>query len=205
MSSPDTPAPQAAQVRVWDAFVRGFHWSLVASFGTAWWFTEHIGWLHKGAGYLALALVAARVVWGFVGSHHARFVHFVPGPRRLVAYLAALARGREPRHLGHNPAGAVMILFLLVAVVGIGVSGWMLTLDAFWGNETVETVHTGLVDLALWAVAVHVLANIVGGLRHHENLVLSMVTGRKPLAPGRPATAQDRVRPTDEPRHDLTT
>lgn len=183
MSSPEARAPRVESVRVWDRFVRCFHWGLVASFATAWWFTEHIGWLHKGAGYAALVLVAARVVWGFVGSHHARFASFVPGPRTLANYLAALARGREPRHLGHNPAGAVMILYLLAAVAGIGVSGWMLTLDAFWGNDTVETVHTGLVDLSLWAVGLHVVANIVGGLRHHENLVLAMVNGRKPRAP----------------------
>ena len=63
MSSPEARAPRGGQVRVWDRFVRCFHWGLVASFGTAWWFTEHIGWLHKGAGYLALALVTARVVW----------------------------------------------------------------------------------------------------------------------------------------------
>lgn len=201
MSSPEAPAPRGGQVRVWDRFVRCFHWGLVASFATAWWFTEHIGWLHKGAGYLALALVAARVVWGVVGSHHARFASFVPGPRRLAAYLAALARGREPRHLGHNPAGAVMILFLLAAVAGIGVSGWMLTLDAFWGNETVETVHTGLVDLSLWAVGLHVLANIVGGLRHHENLVLAMVTGCKPRTTAR--DGQDPPVPTDSPSSKL--
>ncbi len=194
MSSPEAPAAEGGQVKVWDAFVRIFHWSLVASFGTAWWFTEHIGWLHKGAGYLALALVVARVVWGFIGSPHARFASFVPGPRRLARYLAALARGREPRHLGHNPAGAVMILFLIAAVIGIGVSGWMLTLDAFWGNDTVETVHTVLVDLCVWAVLVHVLANVVGGWRHHENLIVSMVTGNKPVSP-------DKL-PTDPPTHE---
>lgn len=200
MSNPESGAPAGARVRVWDRFVRVFHWSLVASFGTAWWFTEHIGWLHKGAGYAALALVAARLVWGFVGSHHARFVNFVPGPRRLAAYLGALAHSKEPRHLGHNPAGAVMILFLLAAVVGIGVTGWMLTLDAWWGNETVETLHTGLVDVALVAVAVHVLANLVGGWRHHENLVSAMVTGDKPANPAAPVdTAAPAARSSGEP------
>lgn len=181
MSSPE---PRAGRVRVWDPFVRLFHWGLVASFGTAWWFTEHIGWLHKGAGYVALALVAARIGWGFAGRGHARFDSFVPGPRRLFAYLAALVRGREPRHLGHNPAGAVMILFLMAAVLGIGVTGWMMTLDAFWGDETVETTHTWLVDIALAAVVVHVLANVVGSIRHRENLVRSMVTGDKPAETG---------------------
>lgn len=166
-------------VPVWDAFVRVFHWTLVASFFTAWMFTEHIGWLHKGAGYLALALVAMRVVWGFVGSEHARFANFVPGPKKLRNYLGLLIMAREPRHLGHNPAGAVMILFLLTAVTVIGVTGWMMTTDAFWGNGLVENIHTWSVDVTLGAVVVHVLANIYGSWRHKDNLIKSMITGRK--------------------------
>jgi cytochrome b len=167
--------------RVWDRFVRVFHWSLVLAFFAAWASTESIGWVHKGAGYLTLALVAARVVWGFVGSRHARFADFVPGPRKLAAYLGALLRLKEPRHLGHNPAGALMILSLLALVAGIGTTGFMLTLDAYWGNETVETLHVWLVDITLLAVGVHVAANIYGSLRHRENLVLSMITGDKPV------------------------
>jgi cytochrome b len=178
------PAVQApAEVPVWDRFVRVFHWLLVASCVTAWWFTESIGWLHKGAGYLALALVAARLVWGFVGSPHARFADFVPGPRRVAAYIAAYVRGREPRHLGHNPLGALMVLYLLAAVVTVSVTGWMMTLDMFWGNETVETIHATVVDVTQWLVVVHVAANLVAGLRHRENLVRAMITGRK-RAPG---------------------
>jgi cytochrome b len=169
-------------IRVWDAFVRLFHWALVASFCVAWTFTEHIGLVHKAAGYIALALVAMRVVWGFIGSRHARFAEFVPSPRQLREYLRAWVRGQEPRHAGHNPLGALMILFLLVAVVTIGVSGWMLTLDAFWGNGIVEGVHEMAVDLTLLAVGIHVLANIFASMRHRENLILSMVTGRKPIA-----------------------
>jgi cytochrome b len=167
------------QVRVWDRFVRVFHWALVASFLGAYLSTESIGWVHKGCGYATLALVAARGVWGFVGSEHARFANFVPGPQRLWHYAQALLRLREPRHLGHNPAGSVMIVFLLLAVAAIGVSGWMLTLDAFWGNDTVETAHTLLVDVTLVAVAIHVAANLYGSVRHRDNLVVSMFTGNK--------------------------
>jgi cytochrome b len=141
---------------------------------------------------------AARVIWGFVGSHHARFASFVPGPKKLWRYLGAVLAQREPRHLGHNPAGAMMILALLLLVAGIGVSGWMLTLDAFWGNGSVETLHTLLVDATVLAVLVHVGANVYGSWRHRENLILSMVTGRKPAgtteAPALPR-ADDAVRP----------
>jgi cytochrome b len=173
----------APRTRVWDRFVRVFHWSLVASFGTAWWFTEHIDWLHKGAGYAALALVLARIVWGFTGSEHARFADFVPRPGQLARYLGLLVRGREPGYVGHNPAGAVMILFLIAAVIGIAVSGWMMTLDAFWGNEWVETTHTWLVDAAVWAVVVHVLANLYGSRKPGNNLFRAMVTGYKTPPP----------------------
>lgn len=170
----------AATVVVWDRFVRLFHWSLVACCVLAYFSTDSIGWVHKGAGYAALALVGARLIWGFVGSASARFASFVPGPRRLLTYLRAVLRHEEPRHLGHNPAGAVMILALLAAVTGIGVTGFMMTTDAWWGNETVEDLHMLLVDGAVVAVLVHVAANVYGSWRHRENLVLSMITGRKP-------------------------
>jgi cytochrome b len=182
------PTTTQPTVKVWDRFVRVFHWTLVLSFVIAWQSTEQIGWLHKGFGYLALALVLARLVWGFVGSSTARFANFVPGPGKLLRYLAAVARMREPRHLGHNPAGAVMIVFLLVAMAVIGLTGWMMTLDAFWGNDTVETLHVVTVDAMLVAVCIHVAANVYASLRHRENLIASMVTGHKRADPGAAAT-----------------
>ena len=105
-----------------------------------------------------------------------------------MSYLMALFRGREPRHLGHNPAGAVMILFLMLAVLGIAITGWMLTTDMFWGSEWVEQWHTGLVDVTLWAIALHVVANVYESVKHRENMVWSMVTGRK-----RVQTVQDSI------------
>ena len=189
-------------VRVWDRFVRVFHWTLVAAFATAYLSTQSVGWVHKGAGYLTLVLVGSRVVWGFIGSPSARFANFVPGPRRLVLYLRAVLRRQEPRHLGHNPAGAAMILALLGAVLGIGATGFLMTTDAFWGNETVENLHTLLVDGMLVAVAVHVAANLYGSWRHRENLVLAMLTGDKPLdtdEDAAPAKAHLQADPTLHP------
>ncbi len=175
-----------AQVLVWDRFVRVFHWSLVTSFATAYLVTEHIGLVHKGAGYLALGLIAARTVWGFIApGPHARFASFVPTPSGLWHYLRLLVKGREPRHLGHNPAGAVMIVYLLGATLTIGVTGHLMTTDAFWGNDLVETLHTGTVDVTLIAILVHVGANLYESLRHRENMFKAMFTGRKRPLPQR--------------------
>ncbi len=175
--------PVTRQVLVWDRFVRFFHWSLAASILLVALNSNLPQWLHEGLGYFTLALVAARLLWGFVGRGHARFADFVPGPRRLINYLRDLLHGREQRHLGHNPAAALMILFLLAMVAAIGVTGWLLTTDAYWGDETMETLHLTLVNTTLLAVAIHVGAAIYESLRHKENLILAMFTGKKRANP----------------------
>ena len=179
------------RVQVWDLFVRLFHWGLVAMFATAYFSTVGEQWVHNVSGYVALALVAARLVWGFIGSRHARFADFVRSPRDCMRYALAALRGSEPRYLGHNPAGGMMILFLLAMVAGIGVTGWMLTLDAYWGSETVEGLHVALVNVTLVAIPIHVAAAIYESWKHRENLVWSMVVGTK-----READQADSADPT---------
>jgi cytochrome b len=166
-------------VPVWDPLVRIFHWSLVLAFSGAYVLGEDGGTLHDGFGYVVLALVAVRLVWGVVGSAHARFVQFVPSPRRLLAYAKDVAARREARHLGHNPAGAAMIVALMLALVGTGITGWLQTTDAFWGSEPMENVHEWFANSTLALVALHVAGVVFSSLRHRENLVRAMFTGRK--------------------------
>jgi cytochrome b len=167
-----------ATVRVWDPLVRLFHWTLVISFTIAW-LSEDAKGLHQGAGYVVLGLVAVRLIWGFVGSRHARFRDFVPGPQGLLAYLKSLRAGHARRYLGHNPAGGAMILLLLAMLILIGGSGWLSTTDAFWGVEWVENLHAAAANLTVVLVFAHVAGVIFSSLAHRENLVLAMITGRK--------------------------
>jgi cytochrome b len=184
-----TPPPGADAVspptRVWDLAVRLFHWSLVASFAIAWISAEEWQDLHLWAGYAAAALVAFRLVWGLAGTRYARFRQFVRRPRVVVAYLRDVLSGREARYLGHNPAGGAMILALLLALAGLCLTGWLYTTDAYWGVEWVEETHELLANLLLALVGLHVLGVLLASLRHRENLVRAMITGRKrPAAPG---------------------
>ena len=172
-------AARTSRVRVWDPFVRVFHWTLAAAFVVA--YFSHGGYLaaHRLSGYAVTALVVLRVLWGFWGPTHARFADFVPAPRKLAAYLGLLLRGREPRHIGHNPAGGAMIVVLLVLLAAVCGTGFVLDTPQFRDDRDFKQVHDFLTDAALLCIVLHLAGVAYASWRHRENLVAAMVTGRK--------------------------
>lgn len=173
------PPAAGADVRVWDPVVRLFHWTVVAGCVLNLFILEDGERPHEIVGYVIAGALAVRLVWGFIGTRHARFADFVPTPARLAAYVRALLRGREPRMLGHNPAGAVMMLALMALLAGTCLTGWMTTLDAFWGEDWLEALHETLANAILVLALLHAAAALFESWRHRENLVWSMVTGWK--------------------------
>lgn len=180
---PLSPASDARRTpmlaRVWDPVVRLFHWSLVASFAVAWFSANRLENLHIWTGYAAGGLIALRLVWGIVGSRYARFSSFVRGPGRVLAYLRTILAGTEARHLGHNPAGGVMVLALMSGVAGLAVTGWMQYTDTFYGEDWVANLHGYIADGVLALIILHLGGVALASWRHRENLVRAMVTGQK--------------------------
>jgi cytochrome b len=168
-----------ATVKVWDLFVRMFHWSLATLFIVAYATGDEIERVHIAAGYAIVGLLALRVAWGLIGPRHARFANFVRPPREVLAYLRDVVLLRAPRYLGHNPAGGAMIVALIVMLAATCTTGYMMTTDAFWGAEWVEDVHETIANLTVGLVAFHVLGVLIASFEHRENLVKAMITGRK--------------------------
>ena len=166
-------------MRVWDAPLRVCHWMLALSVVTAWLSANVYDTLHEAAGYLAMGVVAFRIVWGLVGTTHARFRNFVRPPAVVLRYLRDLAHGRAARHLGHNPAGAAMAMVLLVMVATSTITGWMQLTYTFFGVTWVEVLHTWSSNLVPALALVHVSGVLIMSLLQRENLVRAMVTGRK--------------------------
>ncbi|GAB4266309.1 MAG: cytochrome b/b6 domain-containing protein [Pararhodobacter sp.] len=169
------------RIRIWDPFVRVFHWSLVAAFAANALFTDPEGKLHDYVGYAVVALVAARLLWGFVGSTPARFSSFLPTLPAIQGQLRDMATGRRRAHLGHTPLGALMIFNLLAVMLAIGATGYMMTTNAFWGVEWVEETHEALVTWAEISVVAHVAAVIYESWRTRVNLPRAMITGVKEI------------------------
>lgn len=191
-------------VRVWDVSVRIFHWSLVISFTIAYLTGEELELVHAYAGYVVLALLCYRVVWGFVGSRYARFSSFLFSPAETMSYIKNVLGGKAKRYLGHNPAGSVMVFVLLIS---LSITVWTgLELYAIEGKgpladnaitlistaradshenggssaeEFWEEIHEVASNFTLVMVFLHILGVLFSGKMHKENLVKAMITGRK--------------------------
>ncbi|KCV81119.1 cytochrome B561 [Actibacterium atlanticum] len=190
---------------VWDRFIRVFHWALVVSvvMALASGFLLDASWirLHLVSGSLAVALVVARIVWGFTGPTYARFSQFIPTLRQISDHLKAGAD--HARHIGHNPLGALMVVALLALIIALGVTGiaalgsglktgpLAASLTASQGPLWTE-LHELAGFILLGLIVLHVGGVIVESRRSRECLACSMVTGRKEerngdlVAPPRP-------------------
>lgn len=93
-------------VLVWDLFVRIFHWSLVILVGLAFLTGDEKSRLHVYVGYTVVLLIALRLIWGVIGSQHARFANFITSPGSALGYLKSMLRGTPEHYPGHNPAAA---------------------------------------------------------------------------------------------------
>ena len=177
------PARPARRVLVWDAPVRVFHWLAVLSFAGAWLTAESERWrlLHVTLGYTLAGLVAFRLVWGLVGTRHARFANFVRGPKAVFEHLRDMVQGRFERHAGHNPAGALVIVALLGTALALTLSGWALFDGP--GGDWLEDVHEGAANAMLALVGLHLAGVALASWLGRENLVGAMFSGRKDVSP----------------------
>lgn len=196
------PSLAQPQVQVWDIWIRLFHWLLLASVSlaavTGFLLDARWIWWHLLAGLSAASLVLARVVWGFLGSRHARFAAFLPRPAQLLAHL----RNQDHRHLGHNPLGALMVMALLALIMALAISGVLVSggwlrmgpLASDLGTQvgrSARELHETMALILLGLVILHIGGVAFESLRSRENLLVSMFTGNKALREEQDAPAID--------------
>lgn len=190
--APRKPAPTQS-VKVWDPWVRVFHWSIVVLLGVSY-ASIQAGrmQLHYLSGYAVLALVLFRIGWGIIGSDTARFARFLRSPIAALRHLAEFSRPEPDREIGHNAAGGWMVLVLIGLLLAQALTG--LFADTGYGDygplaksvsgETSDWLtgwHHAIFDGILIAVSLHVLAVAGYALLKGHDLVRPMVTGRKTL------------------------
>jgi len=169
-----TTAKDPERVRVWDPFVRFFHWGLAVAVLIAFVTEDDLLGLHTLAGYSVMGLIGARVLWGLIGPRHARFSDFVRGRNATLAYLGEVLRGHPARYLGHNPAGGAMAVALIVGLTATTITG-LVTLD----YEGFKEVHEVIAYATLCLIPLHLFGVALASLQHRENLLRAMIDGYK--------------------------
>jgi len=174
---------QSRKILVWDVPVRLFHWLIVLCFTGAYLTAESEQWrlLHVTLGYTMAGLVLFRIVWGLIGTRYARFAEFVRGPGAAMRYLGGLLRRRPEHYVGHNPAGALAIVALLLLALAVTGSGWALYNEI--SGDVLEEVHEFFANTMLALVFIHIAAVVLSSWLHHENLIGAMFSGRKTGTP----------------------
>lgn len=170
---------QGHPIRVWDLPVRVFHWLMVFSFAGAYITAESERWrlVHVTLGYTLGGLLVFRLLWGFIGTRYARFSNFVRGPAAVIRYLQSLLRGQPEHHLGHNPAGAVAIVLMMVLGLAQLVTGWAIYNEV--GGEWLAELHEGAANAMVVIIALHLVGVVSASVQHRENLARAMLSGRK--------------------------
>jgi len=164
--------PQAIRtIKTWDWGVRLFHWLLVAAIAVAFLSSEEGSALspwHVPAGWVAAILIAFRLLWGFVGGEHARFVNLIR-PSRMAGHVRGLFAGRVHASLGHNPLGGIAVIVLLALVAA----------TTFTGITGGEDGHEAIAYILLAMIALHVVAVVAMSFLTRDNLIGAMITGSK--------------------------
>ncbi|MEH6625703.1 MAG: cytochrome b/b6 domain-containing protein [Motiliproteus sp.] len=186
--SSNSPGPD--KTVVWDIYIRIFHWSLVSFFIIAYVTEDDWLYLHSFAGYSITGLLIFRLFWGLIGTRYARFSSFVTHPRKVLGYVKTLFSGHPKHYTGHNPAGGIMILLLIIFLLLTAVTG-MATLAteglgplantflASMSDDWFEDIHEALANLVLLLIGVHIAGVVVSSVLHRENLIRAMFDGRK--------------------------
>jgi len=190
---PITSNENRKEVSVWDPLVRIFHWVLVVSFIVAYITEDDFLTIHSWAGYIILGLLAIRILWGLIGTKHARFSDFIFKPSHVIQFLKDTLLLKAKRYIGHNPAGGAMVILLMASLLMTTLSGliilgieesqgplasWLSGVSHSVG-DVIEEVHEFFANFTLFLIFVHVVGVLVESLIHRENLVSSMINGKK--------------------------
>lgn len=204
-----SPAKSAAPPRLWDPVVRMTHWGIASAVLLNALITKGGSVVHVSLGWVAMALLLLRLIWGVLGTREALFAAFPPNPAAAFAHLGGLLGGKRQREYpSHNPAGALMVYAFWITLASAIATGLVMTSGATpmrvaadkaavasgdWSaliregdddegtafGKATKEVHEVAANLLLILAALHVAGVYVEGRVMRRNLVAPMLFGAK--------------------------
>lgn len=184
-------------MKIWDGFVRVYHWSQVVLLGSLWYTADEglMEW-HFTLAYLLMALLATRIIWGIIGSDTAKFTHFVTSPKTAMNYLSKEKKGTFSHSIGHNPAGGYMVIGLFILLTlqlttglfsndDILSEGPLASLVSYETSGLLTSIHHQIFDILLGFIGLHIVAVFFYRIKG-INLIKPMLTGYAELSGNSP-------------------
>jgi len=164
---------------IWDRPTRLGHWCLAICVTLNLFVLESGEVFHQWTGYVALVTVLFRSVWGFFGAEASRWSSQPLAPSQVLGYMKAGFRepGGAEQAAGHNPLAAWTYVFLWLLVVALAVSGFMMGLDAFWGEEWLQELHEAFANAVKVLVLVHFMGIVIDSIRYRRKTWMRMIRG----------------------------
>jgi cytochrome b len=187
------------RILVWDIPTRLCHWLLACTISYSWYSIEILENVeqHFWSGYIALTLIVFRIIWGFVGTRHARFSSFFYNSAQIKAYTKTLldktsnSNSTSKRYFGHNPVGSLSAILMIMAILTQAITGLFNSDDYYFGplsglvgedlRESLGEFHHLNFDFLIILIVIHILAILFYQFHKRENLTKAMVTGKKEL------------------------
>lgn len=178
-------------IKVWDNFTRIYHISQAVLLGLLWYSGEQGDFEnHFIYGFILLALVTTRLIWGFIGSQSSRFSHFIKLPWQLPFNdKKALLHSNH----GHSPVAGYMVIALLITISVQLTSGLFATDDVlaegplyyYFSDDVLEffdSLHASNFDVLLVLAVVHIIAGIFHQMTG-DNVITGILLGKKKVDP----------------------
>ncbi|SHE97292.1 cytochrome b/b6 domain-containing protein [Vibrio gazogenes] len=146
---------------IWDVVVRITHWTTAALFLSNYFLTEEGSQLHQWVGYIVIAVISIRLLWGLIARSPARLSAFKPSVPKALEHLKEVLVTKKDEHVGHNPAGAIMIWLMWFLILSTAITGWLSETDWFWGEDWMVEIHEFFANATMGAVTIHVCAIIL--------------------------------------------
>jgi cytochrome b len=164
---------------VWDVPTRLIHWTIALCIVLNWFFLEEGDPPHTWFGYAAVAAVSLRILWGIYTPTASHFRHFPLRASQLISFLRNFSKPELTNYPAHNPAASWTYIAIWTLIVALAISGWMMGLDAFWGEEWLENTHANISDVLKLAVLAHFAGMIADSIKFRRKTFLAMLTGRR--------------------------
>ncbi len=163
---------------LWSPITRIIHWAIALPVLLNF-FIDGGDSLHRIFGYFVAVFVLLRIIWGFISRDKANFKFFPLKPKEIKDYISILLSGGEKTYPGHNPLACVAYVLIWILVIALGITGFMMGLDAYWGEDWLEEIHESLSNGLAILVALHIIGLTIDSIRCKRKTWRGMITGKR--------------------------